>query len=69
MMQHGSIALLYVTHITVRLSNGGSTILMLSSVILKGYELLAYTTTGGGSGHKFPVLVIDIIHVTSFSDG
>ena len=36
------------------LSNEGSTILMLSSVILEGYELLAYTTTGAlGTGFRY----------------
>ena len=38
----------------LHLSNGGSTILMLSSVMLKGYELLAYTTTGAlGTGFRY----------------
>ena len=38
----------------LHLSNGGSTILMLSSVILKGYELLVYTTTGAlGTGFRY----------------
>ena len=38
----------------LHLSQGGSTILMLSSVILKGYELLAYTTTGAlGTGFRY----------------
>ena len=32
-----------LTMCPLHLSNGGSTILMLSSVILNGYELLAYT--------------------------
>ena len=36
----------YVDMCPLHLSNGGSTILMLGSVILKVYELLAYTTTG-----------------------
>ena len=38
----------------LHLSQGGSTILMLSSVMLKGYELLAYTTTGAlGTGFRY----------------
>ena len=38
----------------LHLSNGGSTILILSSVVLKGYELLAYTTTGAlGTGFRY----------------
>ena len=44
----------YVDMCPLHLSNGGSTILMLSSVILKGYELLAYTTTGAlGTGFRY----------------
>ena len=43
-----------LTMCPLHLSNGGSTILMLSSVILKGYELLAYTTTGAlGTGFRY----------------
>ena len=57
-----------LTMCPLHLSNGGSTILMLSSVIPKGHEVLAYTYHEG-SGYRFPVLVTDIIHVTSFSDG
>ena len=44
----------YVGMCPLHLSNEGSTILMLSSVILKGYELLAYTTTGAlGTGFRY----------------
>ena len=44
----------YVDICPLHLSNGGSTILMLSSVILKGYELLVYTTTGAlGTGFRY----------------
>ena len=43
-----------LTMCPLHLSNGGSTILMLSSVMLKGYELLAYTTTGAlGTGFRY----------------
>ena len=59
-----------LTMCPLHLSNAGSTILMLSSVVvLKGYELLAGLYYNGGSGHRFPVLVTDVIHITSFSDG
>ena len=47
----------------LHLSQGGSTILMLSSVILKGYELLAYTTTGAlGTGFRYSYPTLYMSH-------
>ena len=43
-----------VDYVSITFVEGGSTILMLSSVMLKGYELLAYTTTGAlGTGFRY----------------